>query len=122
MNITVLTAFRKNKQITAENLLFYVFVVAFFGAPLGTAPPTICGITAAIIWVFSGLAIRKRHIYFTKSWCRPVLFLMVLPWIGLLYTRDLHGLGMDYAGKTHYWIYCMAIAAIAPNVRTERFI
>lgn len=122
MNITVLTAFRKNKQITAENLLFYVFVVAFFGAPLGTAPPTICGITAAIIWVFSGLAIRKRHIYFTKSWCRPVLFLMVLPWIGLLYTRDLHGLGMDYAGKTHYWIYCMAIAAIMPNVRTERFI
>jgi len=47
---------------------------------------------------------------------------MVLPWIGLLYTRDLHGLGMDYAGKTHYWIYCMAIAAIVPNVRTERFI
>ncbi|MBW2237646.1 MAG: hypothetical protein JRF39_01115, partial [Deltaproteobacteria bacterium] len=122
MNTTVLTALRKNKKITAENLLFYVFVAAFFGAPLGTAPATICGVTAAIIWAFSGLAIRSRHIYFTKSWCRPVLFLIVLPWIGLLYTSDLHGLGMDYAGKTHYWIYGLAIAAIAPNVRTERFI
>jgi len=122
MNTTVLTALRKNKKITAENLLFYVFVVAFFGAPLGTAPATICGVTAVIIWAFSGLAIRSRHIYFTKSWCWPVLFLIVLPWIGLLYTSDLHGLGMDYAGKTHYWIYGLAIAAIAPNVRTERFI
>ncbi|MBW2669746.1 MAG: O-antigen ligase family protein [Deltaproteobacteria bacterium] len=122
MNTTVLTALRKNKKITAENLLFYVFVAAFFGAPLGTAPATICGVTAVIIWAFSGLAIRSRHIYFTKSWCRPVLFLIVLPWIGLLYTSDLHGLGMDYAGKTHYWIYGLAIAAIAPNVRTERFI
>ena len=73
MNTTVLTAFHKNKKITAENLLFYVFVLAFFGAPLGTAPATICGVTAAIIWAFSGLAIRSRHIYFTKSWCWPVL-------------------------------------------------
>jgi O-antigen ligase len=122
MNTTVLTALRKNKIITAENLLFYVFVLAFFGAPLGTAPATICGVTAAIIWAVSGLAIRSRHIYFTKSWCWPVLFLIVLPWIGLLYTPDLQGLGMDYAGKTHYWIYGMAIAAIAPNIKTERFI
>ena len=122
MNTTVLTALRKNKKITAEDLLFYVFVAAFFGAPLGTAPATICGVTAAVIWAFSGLAIRSRHIYFTKSWCWPVLFLIVLPWIGLLYTPDLQGLGMDYAGKTHYWIYGMAIAAIAPNIKTERFI
>ncbi len=122
MNTTVLTALRKNKKITAENLLFCVFVVAFFGAPLGTAPATICGLAAAVIWAFSGLAIRSRHIYFTKSWCRPVLLLIVLPWVGLLYTPDLHGFGMDYAGKTHYWIYCMAIASIAPNVRTERFV
>jgi len=122
MNTTVLTALRKNKKITAEDLLFYVFVAAFFGAPLGTAPATICGVTAAVIWAFSGLAIRSRHIYFTKSWCWPVLFLIVLPWIGLLYTKDLQGLGMDYAGKTHYWIYGMAIAAIAPNIKTERFI
>ncbi len=122
MNTTVLTALGKNKKITAENLLFYVFVVAFFGAPLGTAPATICGITAAIIWAVSGLGIRSRHIYFTKSWCWPVLLLMVLPWIGLLYTPDLHGLGMDYAGKTHYWIYGLAIAAIAPNVNNERFV
>lgn len=122
MNTTVLTALGKNKKITAENLLFYVFLAAFFGAPLGTAPATICGVTAAVIWAFSGLAIRSRHIYFTKSWCWPVLLLIVLPWIGLLYTPDLHGLGMDYAGKTHYWIYGMAIAAITPNVRTERFV
>lgn len=112
----------KNKDFSAETLLFYIFIAGYFSMPLGTAPPTVMSIAAAAVWLFSGLAFRSRDIYLKASWCRPVWALTLLPWICLLYSPDPSGIGMDYAGKTHYWIYAFAIAAVAGWVNGEMFV
>lgn len=110
------------KKISPQQLVFWMIIAAFFGMPMGTSPPTAASITAAAIWALSGMAFRSWRIFFIQDWCRPVLFLMILPWIGLLYSPDPAGLGMNYAGKTHYWLYCLALAGIAPAVNTERLV
>ncbi len=100
------------KKINANTLLFYTFVGAFFAMPLGTGLQNIMGGCAALIWLFSGKITQMRQIV-RSSWIWPVFMLIALPWIGLLYTPDNTGLGLDYAEKTHYWIYCLAIASIS---------
>ncbi len=80
--------------------------------PIGTAPMTFFCILAAVIWLFSGNALRRGKICLPHSWSWPVILLIILPWVGLLYSPDTTGLGLDYAQKTHYWIYGFAVAAI----------
>jgi O-antigen ligase len=116
MSILVPRAWFKGKGIDSDKLLFYALVAAFFTMPLGTSPPTICGLLAVLIWIFSGRAIRLSHIYFENTWSWPVFLLIALPWIGLLYSPDPTGLGFKYAKKTHYWIYCLALASIVSGV------
>jgi O-antigen ligase len=81
--------------------------------PIGTSPPIICGVLASAIWIFSGKAMKTAGTCLRRSWFWPVLFLIFLPWLGLLYTPDPTGLGIKFAKKTHYWIYCMAVASIS---------
>jgi len=103
----------KDKMMRADRLLFYACLGAFFAMPLGTAPMTFFGILAAVVWLFSGKVFSRRHIYIQHSWSWPVILLIILPWVGLLYSPDTTGLGLEYAQKTHYWIYGFAVAAIA---------
>lgn len=37
----------------------------------------------------------------------------ILPWLGLIYTPDPWGFGIDYAGKTYYWLFCLALASLS---------
>lgn len=96
----------------SEKALFAAVALTFFSLPLGTAPPTIAGALATAIWLFSGIGLKKRRIYAAAYWW-PVFALILLPWIGMLYTHDNTGLGMDYAEKTYYWLFGMAVAAIS---------
>lgn len=111
MNTGVLTGWR-SKRISADELLFYAFLGTFFCLPLGTSPPTICGLLGVSLWLFSGMPVRLKHIW-KRNWFRPVILFIALHWIGLLYTPDLGGLGIEYAEKTYYWLYCLAVASIA---------
>ncbi|MFH0731008.1 MAG: O-antigen ligase family protein [Pseudomonadota bacterium] len=130
MNTSVLTGLYNTGKKGGEKLLFYSFIGVFLTMPMGTSLPTLCGAIAVIIWLFSGMAARlisrtpclpaesdsrkeKPVSYLRHPWFRPVLLFMILPWIGLLYTPDAAGLGIQYAKKTYYWIYCLAIASIA---------
>jgi O-antigen ligase len=127
MNTSVLTGLCKNEKMNSEKLLFYSFVGVFLTMPLGTSLPTICGAIAAFIWIFSGIAVRltspstKKErlkaeapvLSFRHPWMRPVFVFIALPWIGLFYTPDSANLGIQYAQKTYYWIYCFAIASIS---------
>ncbi len=115
MDIPVAMDWLKDKKTRTDRLLFYACVGAFFTMPLGIAPMTFFGILAASVWLFSGKAFHRRHIYIQHSWCWPVLLLMILPWVGLIYSPDATGMGLKYAKKTHYWIYGMALAAVAFN-------
>ena len=98
-------------NISADKAIFWLFAGAFLGMPLGTSPPIICGGIAAAIWLFSGRIRKLRH-FLERSCSMPILLFMLLPWLGLLYTPDLKGLGLDYAGKVHYWIYCLALGSV----------
>ena len=113
MNISVPMAWYKNRGIRTDDILFYVIQAAFFSIPLGTSPPTICGVIAVLIWIFSGKAFQSYRDLRNETWLWPVLFLIALPWIGLLYTPDPAGLGIKFAQKTHYWIYCIVAASLS---------
>ncbi len=116
MNISARTAWFRIKKIKSDEWLFFAFIALFFSMPLGTSPPTICAAFAAFFWIISGNVFKMWNTCFKKTWFWPVLFFMILPWVGLLYTQDTAGLGIKFAGKTHYWIYCMAIASISFTV------
>ncbi len=113
MDLSAATGWLKDKKERTDRLLFYACLGAFFSMPLGNAPMTFFGILAASVWLFSGKAFRLRNIYVQHSWCWPVILLAILPWVGLAYSPDAAGLGLTYAKKTHYWIYGMALAAVA---------
>lgn len=103
----------KSIGISSNDLLFYLFLGAFFSIPIGTSPPIICGVLAAAVWVFSGKALKTMEACLRQRWFWPIVLLIFLPWIGLLYTPDPAGLGIKFANKTHYWIYCIALASIS---------
>lgn len=98
---------------SAEKWLFWCFTAFFFAVPLGTSPPLICGVLAAMVWVFSGMAFQSRS-FLKQSWSWPILFVIALAWIGMLYTPDPWGFGIQYAGKTYFWIFCFAAASLQP--------
>jgi hypothetical protein len=101
----------------------------FLTLPMGTSLPTICGAMTAVVWGVSGVAARlhssgapspaQRKIrgerpgsIYGQTWLRPAYLFIALPWIGLLYTPDPANLGIQYAEKTYYWMYCLAIASL----------
>jgi O-antigen ligase len=98
-----------------ETLLYWAFVLVFFSMSLGTTLVTIFGILTLFIWLFAGKIKTFSHIA-KNSWFRPVAVFIVLPWAGLLYTPDLAGIGIDYAGKSHYWLYTITVASISFGV------
>jgi len=112
MSISARTAWYRLRKITSDEWLFFAFVALFFNMPLGTSPPTICAVLATVVWVFSGKITKIWDTSLKKTWFWPVLLLMILPWVGLLYTPDVGGLGIKFAGKTHYWVYCVAASSM----------
>jgi len=112
MSISARTAWYRLRKITSDEWLFFAFFALFFSMPLGTSPPTICAALATLVWVFSGKITKIWDTSLKKTWFWPVLLLMILPWVGLLYTPDVGGLGMKFAGKTHYWVYCVAASSM----------
>lgn len=83
-----------------EKALYAAVTLSFFSLSLGPAPATITAALAAGIWLFSGLALKQRCLYTASCWW-SVLAMILLPWIGLLYSHDTTGIGMDYAKKTY---------------------
>jgi O-antigen ligase len=102
-----------SRRAHQDTALAAVLALAFAGMPLGTSLPIIFGLLAVFIWLISGDAPHTVKAFFQKPWGYPVLPLILLPWIGLLYTPDPTGLGLEYASKTYYWIFGLVAAAVA---------
>jgi O-antigen ligase len=64
------------------------------------------------IWLASGKVFHIKS-FFKQSWFWPVIAFIVLPWVGLIYTPDPWGFGIDYAAKTYYWLFCLALASLS---------
>lgn len=117
--VSATSEFAKKTSIRPEALVFWCFAGVFLTMPMGTSPPIILGALGTAIWLFSGMAFRVRA-FLKQSWFWPVLVFITLAWIGLLYTPDLWGFGINYAGKTYYWLFCLALASLfSRNLRPQ---
>lgn len=96
----------------AEKWIYYLFCCAFFAMPLGTSPSAILEGCILFLWVFSGEFLRRRDGYLKETWLLPVIAVLILTWIGIIWSFDPPGLGLKYAKKTHYWLYTLALASI----------
>lgn len=104
-----------------EPAVFWCIALTFLLLPTGTATPLIGVALAAVCWVAAG-GWRKIRTIAASPWFWPVVPCILLPWTGLLYSRDLD-LGMDYAMKTKYWPVLLITAGLAMNeVRTGRLV
>jgi O-antigen ligase len=119
--IPAATAFVKKKEISAEELVFWCIAGVFLTMPVGTSPPIIFGVLAALVWFFSGGFFRLKHVL-KESWLWPVLAFVALAWVGFLYTPDPSGFGIDYAGKTYYWLFCVVLASLSLQILRPRML
>jgi len=102
-------------RFSSGHLIYYLFCGAFFVMPMGTSPFTILGGCILTIWLFSGEFIRRKEGYLKEAWLYPVLAIIVLTWLGLIWSPDPSDLGLKYAKKTHYWLYALALAGTGFN-------
>jgi len=98
----------------AERVVLTLVALTFFSFPIGTAPPLILIITALIVSVISGKFFNIRSLW-RESWVWPLALFVALPWMGLIYVPEISDISMDYARKTHYWLYALVIAFIPVN-------
>jgi len=95
---------------------------ALLALPIGTSPFTILGVSALAAWIFTGEIWKKRNRYLREARFLPVLALVLLPWIGLIYSPDPGGLGLNFAEKTYYWLYALAAAGISNKGNRKEYL
>ena len=95
--------------------IYYLFCGAFFVMPMGTSPFTIMGGCILLLWIFSGEFFRQWDRYLKEVWIAPVTAIVILTWMGLLWSTDPTGLGLAYATKTHHWLYALALISIVAH-------
>lgn len=96
------------KKINIDSILWAGYAGMFFFLPVGTSPLVICGIFVIGMWMVSGKFPGDIKVWSTSDMKIPLLLLILLPWIGLLYTPvPREGLGV--ASKTHYWLFSLAL-------------
>jgi O-antigen ligase len=104
------------KKINPDILLWSGYSGMFFFLPIATSPTVICGAFVLVIWIVSGRFLRDINIWRHSNIFLPVAILIILPWVGLIYT-PLPTDGFRIALKTHYWFYAMALAPILTTRR-----
>jgi O-antigen ligase len=119
MTTFVQTESLKDNTIT-DRIIFYCLCGLFFFIALGaTSPAVITSIAAISIWLFSGKFLKQKDEWLKQKWTMPVLFFMLLPWLGLLWTNDVK-LGLDFADKSYYWILSFIIASVVVKSDSRR--
>ncbi|MFH2058459.1 MAG: O-antigen ligase family protein [Pseudomonadota bacterium] len=98
-------------KIKSDDLMFVCIALTFFLLPTGTAPPLMAICLVFLAWVFSGKVAQVKDIV-KQPWFWPIIPFVVLPWVGLLYSQNME-LGLDYAGKTKYWLAVVLTASVS---------
>lgn len=102
-----------------DRWIYFLSCGALLVLPMGTSPFTILGVGIIAIWILSGAFIKKREDYLKAPWFLPVLALIVITWLGLIYSTDPYGLGFKFAKKSHYWLYAFAITTISFDEKSK---
>lgn len=83
----------------------------FFFLPVATSPMVICGVFVIGAWIVSGGFPHDLKIWMRSDMKIPLLILILLPWIGLIYT-PVPSEGLNVAFKTHYWLFSIALMPV----------
>ncbi len=104
------------KKIGAEAILQAGCCGMFFFLPVATSPTVVCGLLVLLVWLFSGRFLKDIPAWRSADTAAPVVLLMLLPWVGLLYT-PVPSDGMPVAMKSHYWLFAVACAPVICGMR-----
>ncbi|MBC7963160.1 MAG: O-antigen ligase family protein [Steroidobacteraceae bacterium] len=85
--------------------------LTFFTLPIGTALFTIGSLIALAVWLFSGICYRDRVNWQETDWFVPLTALIILPWLGMLWTSAPLEQSFKLAVRSHYWI--LAFVSVA---------
>lgn len=107
--------------MTLNKLLYYSFIGVFLFLPIATSPGVGFGIIAICIWVFSGLFWKERKQWIYQSWFIPTLILLLLPWIGLFYTENIH-YGLKLAQKSYLWFCALTLVSLQYKKNTTLYL
>lgn len=100
-----------SRNLNPETLLMAGYSGMFFSLPLATTPTVLCGIFVLVVWILSGKFPGSLKAFYKSDLMLPVSILVVLPWLGLLYS-PVPSHGLPIALKTYYWLYAIALAAL----------
>lgn len=97
-----------------------MIAVTLLGLSTGTAFPIITLSLAGMSWLISGRITKIRSVC-NQSWFYPVILFFILPWMGLLFSKD-PSLGTDYALKTKYLLGIFVTAGLSLNQRRTQIL
>jgi O-antigen ligase len=109
------------RRVNPETLLWYGYAGMFFSVPLATSPTVICGAFVLLVWLLSGKFLKDISSWAHSDMMIPVGLLIVLPWVGLIYT-PVPDDGFPIALKTHYWLYAVALGSLLTVRRHADFL
>lgn len=95
----------------SESLLLIGYAGTFFFLPVAVSPLVLCEIFIIAVWILSGRFINDIKIFLKSEIRTPVILLVLLPWIGLMYTPVLKE-GLNVALKTHNWLFTIALTPL----------
>jgi O-antigen ligase len=92
--------------------------LSFFSLSVGTAPLTLSSLTALAIWLLSGRCYRDRADWLGQEWLVPVSALCVLPWVAILWSSAPVDQSVNFAERSHYWLFAFLAASAMKSERT----
>ena len=81
--------------------------LTFLVLPVGTAPFTVASMLALAIWLFSGIGLADRKNWQNQCWAIPLAALVLLPWIGMIWSEAPTDQSLDLAKRSHYWLFAL---------------
>lgn len=102
--------FLKNNK--PEALLWLGCCGVFFFIPVTTLPLEVFGAVALAAWVISGKFSRDAVLLKQTKIIIPVCMLIILPWVGLLYTHAPIKDGLSVAAASRLWLYALATVSV----------
>lgn len=100
------------RLLDGDKMLLGAVTLGFLAMGLGTSPISITSGLMILALLVSGKWLHCDRLV-SQHWFWPILFLILLSWIGLVYTPDPGGIGLKFALKSYYWLVCVAVAMLA---------
>ncbi|MBM4136588.1 MAG: O-antigen ligase family protein [Nitrospira sp.] len=102
----------RNNNLSIDKILFWNICVLFFLVPITKSPAIIAGVLSLALWILSGIFLKYRHNWLTQPCSIPVIILILLPWLSLLWTKDIT-IGLQFTKDSYYWLYAFVIASLS---------